>query len=102
MPALRFQLEKAIVITHYPVVTDGAFTLEPEDAIQFRDARRTTVIILWSGSRPRETLVVFWQILPLQINVGCFVTVDPSPSQFFHQAVLMRAVLTFHTSLGLR
>jgi hypothetical protein len=31
--ALRFQLEKTIVIAHHPIVADGAFTLEPENAV---------------------------------------------------------------------
>jgi len=78
--ALRFQLEKAIIVPHHPIVTDGAFTLQSKDPIQFRRARCLTVIILRPRRAPPEPLVVFRQILPLQKNVAPFVTVNPPPS----------------------
>jgi hypothetical protein len=44
---------------------------------------------------------VFRQIVPLQIHVGVFVTADLLPPQFFHQAVLMRAMNPLHAPLGM-
>jgi hypothetical protein len=79
VPALRFQLEKAIIVPHHPIATDGPFTLQSKDPLQF--PRCLTVIILRPRCAPPEPLVVFRQILPLQIHVGCFVTVNPPPSQ---------------------
>ena len=57
VPALRFQLEKAIVVPHHPIVTDGACTLQSKDPIQFRRARCLAVIILRPRCAPPETLV---------------------------------------------
>jgi hypothetical protein len=49
-PSLRFQLEKAIVVPHHPIVTDRPFTLQSKYPVQFCGARRATVIVL----RPRR------------------------------------------------
>src|SRR5947209_5786223 len=99
---LRLQLEKPVVVSHHPVLTDRAFALQPESPIQFRGPRRTTVIVLWPGWRPGKSSVVFGQILPLQIHVGVFVTADFLPPQFFHQPVLVCPVNPLHAPLGLR
>ena len=66
VPALRFQLEKAIVVPHHPIVTDRPFTLQSKYPVEFCGARRATVIVLRPRRCTRETLVVFRQILSLQ------------------------------------
>src|SRR6266568_7894900 len=43
---LRLELEKAVLVSHHPVLADRAFALQPENLVQFRGPRRTSVIIL--------------------------------------------------------
>src|SRR5438445_961938 len=99
---LRLELEKAVLVSHHPVLADRAFALQPENLVQFRGPRRTSVIILQLRRRSPKPLVVFRQIVPLQIYVGLFVTADLLAPQLFHQPVLMGAVDPLHAPLGLR
>src|SRR5208337_1938823 len=102
MATLRLQLEKSVGVAHHPVLANRALALQPENPLQFRGARRATVIVLRLGRRAPKSVVVFRQIFPLQIHVGHLVTADILPPQLFHQTVLMRAVNPFHAPLGLR
>src|SRR5712691_302984 len=101
-PALRLQLKEPALIPHHPVVADRAFRFQPENAVECGGRRRSTVVVLRPGRRARKAPVVFRQILGLEVHVGLRMTRDLLPSQFFHQPILMRPVLAFHTSLGLR
>src|SRR5438445_6322617 len=99
---LRLVLEKAVLVAHHPVLADRAFALQPENLVQFRGPRRTSVIILPLRCRSRESPVVFRQIVPLQIHVGMCVAADLLPPQLLHQPVLMGAVSALHSPFGLR
>src|SRR5467141_4078017 len=102
LTALRRQLEPPILIPHHSVIADRALVLQTKDPIQFRRPRCATMVVLRLRRRARKPLVVFRQILPLQIHIGLFVTAALFAPQFLHQPVLMRAVLPLHSSLGLR
>src|SRR5437879_1907994 len=101
-PALRLQLKEPALIPHHPVVADRAFRFQPENTVECGGRRRSTVVVFRPGRGARKALVVFRQILGLEVHVGLCMTRDLLPSQFFHQPILMRPVLAFHTSLGLR
>src|SRR5713226_4898978 len=72
VPALRLELKEPILVTHYPVVADRAFRLQPENAVQLGGAGRAAVVVFPPGRRPRKPPVVFRQICGLQIHVGLF------------------------------
>src|SRR5450755_918621 len=100
--ALRRQLQPPILVPHHPIVADPALALQSENPVQLSRSRRATMIVLALGRRSREPAIVLRQIFPLQVHVRRLVTTDFFSPQFFHQTILMRAVLPLHSSLGLR
>ena len=83
------QLEKSVLVPHHPVLADPALPLQSEYPVQLRSPRRPPVVVLWFSRHPRESPIVFRQIVPLQIYIGLRVTADLLPSQLLHQPVLM-------------
>src|SRR5260221_11473970 len=96
------QLQPAVFIPHHPIVADAARALQSENLPQFTPARCATVIILRLGRRTRKAAIVLRQFLLLQIRVHGSVPADSFPPQFLDQPVLVRAMIAFHSSFGLR
>ena len=82
VPALPFQLQQPVVITHHPVLAHHSFFLQPEDFVQLPRRRPSPVIIGWGQGRVRVTAVVFGEIVLLQVGVGLVVVRDPGRSFF--------------------
>src|SRR5437588_957198 len=99
---LRLELKKSVVVAHHPVLANRALAFQPENPVQCCCTRHTTVIVLRFRRCPCKPAVMFWQIFPVQIHVGWFVTAHLLPSQLFHQPVLMGTMNALHAPLGLR
>jgi len=77
-------------------------TLQTEDLAQFTPARCSSVIIFRLFRQTRKTTVALRQIFLLQVLIRRLVTGDSCPPQFLDQSVLVRGMIAFHPSLGLR
>src|SRR2546423_8671130 len=90
------------MVAHHPVIAHPALRLQTKDAIQVRARWSGPVIVLWLRRVLGETPIERGKIMRLDVSVGGDVLVDSLTAEFFHQAILMHAVVALHAAFGLR
>ena len=96
IPAVGLQLKVTTFMADHPIVANRPFCLQTKDLAKFPSRWLPPVIVLRLGRCPPKTAIVCRQILVFQKLIRCFVAVDPFPSQFLYQAILMSPVASFY------